>query len=171
MFSSPFLVNYLRANAVRNSEQLAEWQASKGMIQKFIPQENHLLQMSWGELTIWSKTFELLNTVRIFDRVATDTQLVNGILVCCGRDAINESDVCGLESGLKGWEVVFEKKVDYQKSSGEIKEVELLSKTRTEVFHIGPPVRVANGLEILNNGRVVVCVVRGLECSIDIWQV
>ncbi|KAH8586119.1 hypothetical protein B0O99DRAFT_84569 [Bisporella sp. PMI_857] len=124
------------------------------------------LQMSWGKLKIWPKTYELPNTVRIFDRVATGTELADGVLVFCGRDAVNKSDACGLELGLNGWKVVWEKKADYRNSSDKPEKGDRLPKSNTEVFPIGPPIRSTADLEVLRDSRPGVCVLKGITWSI-----
>ena len=55
-----------------------------------------------------------MNSVRMFDRVATCMELVNGVLVCCGRDAADETDHSGVVPGLKGWRLVLPDKRNSQ---------------------------------------------------------
>jgi hypothetical protein len=143
------------------------------MTQQLVPHGNWLIQVSWGEMKIWSsETYQLLNSVRIFDRVVTSLALVGGIVVCCGRDATQESDSCGLDPGLKGWRFVLGDRKDSEdpKDDGEVEANQQMG-TDSGVFHIGPPVRTARGLAVLKDSRLVVCVLRGVVWSVEIWEI
>ena len=128
------------------------------MIQKLFPYDNWLISISWGELKIWCrKTYQLLNTILIFDRVVTKHALTAGIIICCGRDATQEADRCGGDEGLKAWKISTEDGKESQSDSG--------------VFHVGTPVRAARGLAELDDSRIAIGVLRGTIWYIEIWQV
>jgi hypothetical protein len=143
------------------------------MTQQLVPYRDCLLQVSWGEMRIWStETYKLLDCVHIFDRVVTDLALVAGIIICCGRDAIQESDRCGLDEGLKGWRPVWLDGQYSQGPGGEGKERGgQQNRPDSRVFRVGPPVRAARGLAVLAGSRLVTCVIRGATWFTEIWQI
>lgn len=125
-------------------------------MQTIAPYDDWILSTSWGELKIWSSTtYELLNTVRIFDRVVSDIVLADGKIICCGRDATEEGDSCGLDAGFKTWELSLKGGKESQ----------------TDIVKFGGPLRAAIGLIALDDNRVATCVLRGVSWNVEIWQV
>ncbi|CAK7230914.1 hypothetical protein SCUCBS95973_007733 [Sporothrix curviconia] len=129
--------------------QLKEWQAADSMTQHLLVRGDQLIQLSWGEMKIWSLAdYSLVQTVRMFDRVATSVALHRQSVICCGRDAATGGDMCGLDVGIKGW------------TAG-----------KEQVFNIGPRLRNAGGLQILSGDRLVLNVLRGRAWSVEIWSI
>ncbi len=140
------------------------------MTQHLILYNECLLQVSWGEMKIWSKdTYHLLKTVRMFDRAATDLVVVGDVVIACGRDASMVEDGCGLDEGLKGWKVNLKDEVNGPKTAIEGKDKN--KKLDSTVFAIGPPLRAARGLHALEGNRVAICVLRSETWFVQIWQV
>lgn len=92
----------------RFSAELAAWRPSDSMTKHLVPYDHWLLQASGGLLKIWStETYQLLHVVMLFQRSCDKLVVLEGIVVCCGRDASMaiENDVCGLDEGVKGWKL------------------------------------------------------------------
>ncbi|CAK7204770.1 hypothetical protein SEUCBS139899_007530 [Sporothrix eucalyptigena] len=154
---------------LETGHQLVEWQAADSMTQHLLVQGNRLVQLSWGEMKIWSLSdYSLVHTVRMFDRVATSVALSRQLVICCGRDASEDGDKCGLDVGIKGW--TFGKELATDSGRPDTPETGGSKKRGTDVFNIGPPLRNAGDLQVLSDDRLVLNVLRGSVWSVEIWQ-
>lgn len=110
-------------------------------------------------MKIWSiGTYQLLRTIRIFDRVILDYAIIDGLMICDGRDAADESDSCGLESGVKTCQLAL---LDGNKNQ-----------TDDIISRFGLPVLATRGVAALGNNRVAIAVGRGKgKWDVDIWEV
>ncbi|KJR90056.1 uncharacterized protein SPSK_06327 [Sporothrix schenckii 1099-18] len=154
---------------LETGHQLAEWQAADSMTQHLLVQGNRLVQLSWGEMKIWSLSdYSLVHRVRMFDRVATSVALSRQSVICCGRDASEDNDRCGLHVGIKDWTFGEEQAID--SGQPDTPETDRSKGCGTDVFNIGPPLRNAGDLQVLSGDRLVLNVLRGSVWSVEIWQ-
>lgn len=148
-------------------EQVAEWQASDGLSQHVLIHGEYLIQVSCGKVKIWSiKTYELVKSKRIFDRVATGFVLVNGTVACVGRDAATETDLCGLNPGFKIWRLDLTEGKNVKQEMNPNNELV----NGADVIQVGSLVRRSTGLMALDHDRLAVCVLRKVW-YLEIWRV
>jgi len=94
---------------------------------------------------------------------------VDNVVIACGRDASNIEDSCGLDEGLKGWNINLKNEGDRSEEAIEGKDKD--KKVDPTVFVIGPPLKAVRGLHVLEGNQLVTCVLRGETWSVQIWQI
>ncbi|KAL1897854.1 hypothetical protein Sste5346_003706 [Sporothrix stenoceras] len=147
---------------LETGRQLIEWQATESMTQHLLVQGKRLVQLSWGEMKIWSLSdYSLVHTVRMFDRVATSVTLSSQSVICCGRDASEDGDLCGLDVSIKGWTFSVEQATDSRRPDTPETDTDRSKGRGTDVFNIGTPLRNAGDLQVLSDDRLVLNVLRG----------
>lgn len=111
--------------------------------------------------------------MRLFQRSCYKLGVLNGTVVSCGRDASTavESEESGLDEGVKGWELDWDK----AKEGGQTAEADGAredagggQETDQGVFSIGSPTVQARGLVVLKD-KIVISVIRGGAWVIEVW--
>ena len=158
-----------------HSTLLRDWQAAPGITRGLIISGDRLIQATGGEIKVWStRTYQLLGGVQVFDRILVEVVLISGTLVACGRDALQASDRCGLDEGIRGWRGALVDSIGTltpEDSRAEGVGVDRVGQADGAVFHLGAPIRAARGLVRAGAGRVAVVVLRGATWSVEIWQI
>ncbi|MCJ1399430.1 hypothetical protein MMC11_002632 [Xylographa trunciseda] len=139
-----------------NGSLLASIDAHKPVVNGLLLHEGRLVSTGTdGWAKVWSVgTFELLSSMKMHDHAVTARGIANGWLVTGGKDGGYETDVCGIDSRIRAWNM------DAMRTEG--------NEHGKEEF--GTPAMMIRDLKVVP-GRVVVSMVKRGKPTIEAWEV